>query len=287
MAQSLTDLAYITQNDLLTGYIDALKKTDQLTAALVAQAGVTDRPAIVFNKLASVPTPVYADCSTSFSSQSISASNVTVNLLTMAVQFNVCDIGTNLYNSFTDILAAETAGALEGMSHKILAGVVGSGNGSSAIYGLDSVDANTVACAVSASPDVGDFDALIDAVKAKDGGMVFAGSPLVVRKMVKELRSEAAMQWQELAGTTLNVPSYRGYSIVAAEGLDDTKLFAFSPQGYRLWFGTRADQNVGGVFGFQQLGESQSKMEKLFRIYAHIAGVSLNPLGIASLTGVV
>jgi hypothetical protein len=286
MAQSLSDLAYTTQSDLLAGFIDTLLKTDQLTAALVAQAGVTDRYSITFNRLASVPEPVYADCSTSLSSQSISGANVSVNLLTLAVQYNVCDIGQNLYSSFTDVLAAETQGALEGMSHKILAGVVGSGNGSTAIYGLDSVDTNTVACAVSGSPDVSDFDALIDAVKVKEAGQVFAGSPAAVRKMVKELRSEASMQWQELAGTTLNVPSYRGYPIVAAEGLDDSKLFFFGPQGYRLWFGNREDQSVGGVFGWQQLGESQTKLEKLYRIYTHIAGVSLNPKAIASLTNV-
>jgi hypothetical protein len=287
MARTVAELAYTTQNDLLSGFINSLLKTDQLTAALIANAAVTDRPAIQWNKLASVPTPVYADCTTELTSQAISGTPMTVNLLTMAVQFNACQIGQNLYSSFTDVLASEVEGALIGMSHKILAGAVGSGNGSTAIYGLDSVDVNTVACAVSASPDVSDFDALLDAVKDKNGGVVIAGSPLVVRKVVKELRSEAAMQWQELAGTTLNTPSYRGYNIVSAEGLDDTKLFAFSPAGYKLFMGTKEDQEIGGLFGFQDLGNSQTKLEKLYRIYCHIAGVSLNPQGIASLTGVV
>jgi hypothetical protein len=283
MARTLAELADTTQDLLLAGMINDLRKVDQLTAALIANARVTDRPSITFNRLASVPTPVVADCTTEFTSQALSGNNYSVDLLTYAVQFNACTIGQNLYSSFEDVVNAELNAALQGMSHKMLAGAVGSGNGSTDIYGLGSFAANTVNCAVSGTADVGDFDALIDAVKVKEAGQIFVGSPLAVRKMVKELRSEAAMAWQELAGTALNTPSYRGYNIVAAEGLSDSKVYFFGPSGYSLFFGERQDQSVGGIFGFQDLGISQTKMESIYRLYAHIAGVSLNPQGLAVL----
>lgn len=286
MSRTLLELADTTQDLLLAGMINDLLKVDQLTAALIAQAKTTDRPTIKFNRLASVPTPVVASCTTEFTSQALSGNAYSVDLLTYAVQFNACTIGQNLYSSFDDVVNAELVAAIQGMSHKMLAGAVGAGNGSSDIYGLGSFAANTVNCAVSGAADVGDFDALIDAVKVKEAGQIFVGSPLAVRKMVKELRSEAAMAWQELAGTALNTPSYRGYNIVAAEGLSDSKVYFFGPSGYSLWFGERADQSVGGVFGFQDLGVSQTKMESIYRLYAHIAGISLNPQGLAVLNNI-
>lgn len=283
MSRTVVELANTTQDQLLAGMINDLLKTDQLTAALVANARITDRPTIKFNRLASVPTPVVASCTTTFTSQAISGNAYSVDLLTYAVQFNACTIGQNLYSSFDDVVAAELNGALQGMSHKILAGAVGAGNGSTDIFGLGSFAANQVSCATSGTLDVSDVDALIDAVKVKEAGQIFVGSPLAVRKLVKELRSEASMAWQELAGTALNTPAYRGYNIVAAEGLSDSKVYFFGPSGYGLWMGEKQDQSVGGIFGLQDLGVSQSKMESIYRLYAHIAGVSLNPQGLAVL----
>lgn len=284
MARSLTELKNTTQDDLFAGFIDTLLKTDELTAALIANAGVTDRPSLKFNRLASVPTPVYADCDTTFTSQQISGGPVTVDLLTMAVQFNVCQVGQNLYSSYTDVVASEVEGALKGMSHKILAGAIGSGNGSSAIYGIDSLATNTFAKA-GASVDVGDLDRLIDEVKDKNDRCFFVGAPATVRAVLAEVRSEASMQYQELAGTTLRTPSYMGYNMLKAEGATANSLYFVNPDsGYKLWFGNTEDTPIGGIFALQDLGNSQTKLEKLWRIYCHIAGVSLNPLGIAELT---
>ena len=284
--RTLSDLANTTQDALLAGIIDTLKVKDQLTAALIANARVTDRPGLTFNRSASNPTPVVADCSTTFTTQSISANNYSVDLLTYAVQFGACSIGQNLYSSFDDVLAREMDGALKGMSDKIRVGATGNGNGSTDIYGLGSFAANEVTCAVSGSPDVSDLDAMIDSHLAGDAAPIFAGSPAVIRKIVKELRSEASMQWGELAGTALNTPTYRGINLVTATGLDATKLYLFSPAGYALWFGEKQDQDVGGIFGMQNLGTSQTKMEQLYRLYAHLAGVSENPQGLVVLKNV-
>jgi len=284
MARSLTELADTTNDDLFAGFIDSLLKTDEFTASLVANAGLTDRPSIKFNRLAALPTPVYADCSTSLTSQAISGSPVTVDLLTMAVQFNVCDIGQNLYSSFTDVLASEVEGAIKGMSHKILADSVGSGNGSTAIYGLDSVASNSFTAAVSGAVDLADLDKLIDEVKSKSPAAVFVAAPATVRKVVAKLRSAGGLMVQELMGTTFQTPAYAGYNILKAEGVAANTLYFVDPSGYQLYFGTSADQKIGTVFNMQSLGESQTKLEKLYRIYAHIAGVSLNPQGIAELT---
>lgn len=288
MARTLLELADTTQDQLFAGFVDTLLKTDEITAALVAQSLVTDRPSIKFNRLASVPTPVYADCSTSFSNQAISGSPVTVDLLTLAVQYNVCDIGQNLYSSFTDVLASETQGAIKGMSHKILEGVVGAGNGSSAIIGLDSAATNSFACATSGAVDVSDLDRMIDEVKDRDESSFFVGAPATVRKVLAELRSESGgMDYQTLAGTSMRVPQYMGYSILKAEGAATGKLWLVSKSGYQMYFGASEDQSIGGIFNLQNLGNSQSKLEKLFRIYAHIAAVNVNPLGICELTQVI
>jgi hypothetical protein len=280
MARSLVELADMTQSELLSGFVDTLLKTDEVTAAILANAAITDRPNVKFNRLLAVPTPVYANCDTSFSNQQISGSPVTVDLLTMAVQYNVCDIGQNLFSSFTDTLASETEGALKGLSQKILEGITGSGNGSSAIIGIDSAATQTMTCAVSGAIDVGDLDAMIDLCKTKDESTFFAGSPAVVRKVLAELRSESTLSYQELAGTTMRVPSYMGYPVLKAEGFAAGKLFLVSKAGYQVWLGSSPEMNVGGIFHMQNLGESQTKLEKLFRIYTHIAAANVNPLGL-------
>jgi hypothetical protein len=287
MARSLAELANTTNDELFAGIVDSLLKIDEVTAALVANAGVTDRPTIKYNRLASVPTPVYADCSTTFTSQAISGSAVSVDLLTLAVQFNVCDIGQNLYSSYTDVVASELQGALKGMSEKLGTDAVGNGNGSSAIYGLNSVATNSFAIA-GGSVDVGDLDRLIDEVKDKSDRCFFVGAPATVRKVVAELRAESGgMDYQTLAGTAFRTPAYMGYNLLKHEDVTSGALYFVNPDtGYKLYFGEKADQNVANIFGLQELGHSQTKMEKLWRLYAHIAGVSVNPQGIAELTGI-
>ena len=288
MARTLAELVETTQSDLMAGMYDTLIKTDEFTAALVSQAGVTDRPTIKFNRLLAVPSPVYADCSTEFSNQQISGAPVSVDLLTLAVQGSVCTVGQNLYSSFTDVMASEVAGALEGMSHKILADAVGSGNGSTAIYGLDSIATNTFACGVSGAVDVGDLDRMIDEVKDRANDCYFVGAPATIRKVLAELRAESTLTYGELAGTQFRTPQYMGYNILKAEGAGAGKLWFVNPRtGYKLFFGTSEDQPIGGVFNLQDLGVSQTKLEKMFRIYAHMAAVNLNPLGIAELSQII
>ena len=87
--RTLAELVETTQSDLLGGIINDLLKTDQLTAALLANARMTDRPTIKFNRLMSLPTPVVADCTTQFTSQQISASPYSVDLLTYGVRLYV------------------------------------------------------------------------------------------------------------------------------------------------------------------------------------------------------
>lgn len=287
MSRSLIELADTTQEQLLSGFVDTLIKTNEVTAAILAQAVITDRAQIKFNRLMSVPTPVYANCSTEFANQNISGSPVTVDLLTMAVQYNVCDIGQNLYSSFNDVLANETQGALKGLSDKILEGITGSGNGSSSIIGLDSAATQTMTCAVSGAIDVGDLDAALDMCKTKDEGTFFAGNPATVRKVLAELRAESTLSYQDLAGTTMKVPSYMGVPVLKAEGFATGKLFLVSKAGYQVWLGSSPEMNVGGIFHMQNLGESQTKLEKLFRLYCHIAAANVNPLGLVEIGQVI
>lgn len=288
MARSLAELAYSTQDDLLAGFYDTLIKNDQVVAALISNAAVTDRPTISYNQLMSLGTPVYADCSTEFTSQNISGSNVTVNLLTLAEQFDVCTIGQNLYSSFTDVTQSEVAGAVKAMGNKIGYDAVRSGNGSSAILGMGSVVTAAQTISANASFGLEDLDYLMDTVLDKSGPMAFIGSPAAVRAVVRELRSASALDVMQLMGTTFNVPSYLGVPLLKSENVaTSTDLFLVNlDTGYKIFLGSNPEQTVGGIFGLQDLGNSQTKLAKLWRIYAHVAGVSLNTKGIAKLSGV-
>jgi hypothetical protein len=287
MARSLTELVNTTQDQLLPGFVDALLKHDEVTAAFVAAAGVTDRPSITYNRLASVPTPVYADCNTNFTSQNISGSKFTESLLTLAVQFDVCKIGQNLYSSYTDVVGSEVAGALKGLNEKIANDIVQGGNGSTAIKGIETFATNSFAIA-GGSVDVGDLDRLIDEVKDKGSRNVFIGAPATVRKVVAELRAESGgMDYQTLAGTALRTPQYMGYNLLKSEFVDSGKLYFVNPEtGYRLMFGEKEDQEIGGIFALESLGKSQTQMKELWRVYCHVAGIGLNPQALAVLTGI-
>jgi hypothetical protein len=173
------------------------------------------------------------------------------------------------------------------MSEKIANDAVQGGNGSTAIAGIETAATNSFAIA-GGSVDVGDLDKLIDEVVAKNDRCFFVGAPATVRKVVAELRAESGgMDYATLAGTAFRTPTYMGYNILKTQFADAGKLYFVNPDvGYKLYFGTSEDQPIGSVFNMQDLGPSQTKLENLWRLYAHVAGVSLNPQGVAVLTGV-
>lgn len=288
MARSLTELMNLTQPDLLVGIIDALKKNDELSTLLFANAGITDRYQIQFNRLASVPTPVVADCSTVLSSQNISAAPFTVNLLTKTSQFDVCEIGQNLYSSFTDVFQSELLGAIKGFSHNIAEEAVGSGDGTTALFGLGSNVSVAQTISAGGAFTLDDLDLLIDTVSDKGPNMAFIGAPAAVRAITRELRNGSALNVSQLMDSTFEVPKYMSKPIIKSDDVPAGVVYLVNlDTGYKLYLGNNPEQKVGGIFGLMDLGPSQTKLSHLWRLVAHINGVTLNQKGIARMNGVV
>ena len=280
--RSLADLADTTQDELLSGIIDSLKKNDEFTAALIANAKVTDRPTIKGNRLASAGTPVYADCSTSLTSEAISSDPFTYDLMTLVRQFDVCSIGQNLYSSFDNVVARELAGALKSMSEKIADDAIG-GNGTTEISGLETQITNTFNRA-GASLDMGDIDRLMDEVLSRGPNMVIVGAPATVRAVLAELRSESGgMTYDVLAGTAMKVPTYLGTPILRNQFVTANYLHLVNLDDFTLYVGNNEDMNVGGVFSLQSIGDLESSLAKRWRVYCHLATVLANTQGAATL----
>ena len=281
--RSLADLADLTQDELLTGLINELKAYDQLTAALIANAQVTDRPTIKGNRLASVGTPVYADCSTSLTSEAISSDPFTYDLMTLVKSFDVCTTAQNLYSTFDDVLQSELRGAIQAMSLKIAEDAI-TGNGTTEISGLETQITNTFNRA-GASLDMGDIDRLMDEVSAHASpNVVLVGAPATVRAVLAELRAESGgMTYDVLAGTEMKVPSYLGTKILRSEYVTANYLHAVDLNSFQLFIGQAEDMNVGGIFALQDVGALESSLAKRWRIYCHLAAVLKNRKAVATL----
>jgi hypothetical protein len=286
MARTLAQLADTTTDMLISGFYNQLIKIDEFTAALISRAELTDKPNVKFNRKVANPTASYFDCSTSYTFGNISGSPVTVALQNIGVPFSTCIIGQNLYSSFSSVLQNETEGAMDGLGLKIAAEAAGSGNGSTAIYGLGSVVAASQTISAGGSFSTDDLDVLIDTCKVKTDA-VMVGHPATVRAVVSKLKAESALDFGVLSGTTLRTPMYQGYNVLRNENVaNDGSLYMVDlNQGYKLFMG-ESGGNIGGIWQLDDLGLSQSKPEHLFHLYCHIAGVSLNQLAISKLNGV-
>ena len=280
--RSLSDLANTTQDELLVGIIDALKKNDEFTAALVSMAEVTDRPTIKGNRLASAGTPVYADCDTTITSEAISASPFSYDLMTLVRQFDCCTTGQNLYGSFTNVVASELEGALKSLSEKIADDAM-AGNGTTEIAGLETQITNSFNRA-GASLDLSDVDRLFDEVLSRGPNMVMVGAPATVRTVLAEIRSEAGgLTYDTLAGTAMKVPTYLGVPVLRNQFATANYLHLVNMDDFKLYFGESEDANVGGIFSLQDIGALESKLAKRWRVYAHLASVLKNTQGAATL----
>lgn len=283
--RSLADLAETTQDELLPGIVDVLKKNDEVTAALIANARVTDRPTIAFNRLADAGSASYVGCDDTITSVALSSANVSYDLKTLVRQFDVCSTGQNLYSSTTDVVASELQNAIKVLSERIAEDAIEGSAGSGEITGLANQVTNTFAIAGS-SVDVSDLDRLYDEVLSRGPNMAFIGAPATVRAVLAELRSESGgMEYQTLAGTEMRVPSYLGIPILRNQ-FATGELHLVNLDDFVLYFGESEDMNVGGVFNLQEVGALESKLARRWRIYAHLAAVLIDTQGAASLTGI-
>lgn len=279
--RSLADLANTTQDELLVGIIDVLKKNDEWSAALIGNAVVTDRPSIKGNRLADAGGADYIDCNTTITSEAISASPFTYDLQTILRQFDVCVTGQNLYSSFTDVVGSELNGALKAISEKIAEDAM-IGNGTTAIAGLSNEVTNAFGTA-GASLDVGDLDRLYDEVLSREN-LVYVGAPAAIRAALAEIRSEAGgLDYGTLAGTELRVPQYLGIPMVRTQFAPDDKIYLVDMNQFRLFVGESVDANIGGVFSLVDVGVVQNKHARRWRVYGQFASVLLDTQGAAEL----
>jgi hypothetical protein len=283
--RSLAELVNLTQDDLQVGIFDNLKKLDNFTAILLANAGVTDRPTIKWNRLASVPAAVVADCSTTLTSEAISASPFTADLFTIVRQFDACTIGAGLYSTYTDVVESEVQGALKSINEKIANDAL-QGNGSTSFNGIENYTTNSFAIAGS-TLDLSDMDKLLDEVKGGPN-KVFVGAPAAIRALRREIREAGAGSTAaEIAGRM--IPTYENVPYVASEFVDAGKIHLVDlDEGFKIVFGTTYDPALnGGAFALEDLGSSKTKLAKEWRLYAHVAGWSATSQGLAVLTGAV
>lgn len=284
--RSLASLADTTQDELLPGIIDSLLKNDEFTAAMVANAAVTDRPTVKGNRLTSTGTAAYVGADDAITPEAIETSPFSYDLLTLNRSFSVAVTGQNVYSSFTDVTAAEVEGAIKGIGEKIANdAMVGTTIGGT-LSGLEEQCTNTFAIS-GAGFDLVDTDRLYDEVLSRGSRMAYVGKPGVIRTVLKKLRSAGGITYDVLAGTQLRVPNYLGIPLLRNQWAPDETLFLVNLEEFKLWVGESEDMNVGGVFSLLPVGAMEARLRKLWHMYVNVAAVLHNTQGAAALIGVV
>jgi hypothetical protein len=276
-----------TQPELFAGIIDNLLRNDEVTAYMVAKAGVTDRPVIKLNRLNSIPAAVTVQAGDTITSVVASVSASTFNYETIVRQFEIAQIGANLYDSFTDQLAEETRFAVKSLGETIAQRIF-SGDGVTQANGIDSMVQNINAQA-GATLSIADIDVLNDLVLNKSPDDFYVGTPTVVRAILRQFRKESIfITYDDIAGTKLKAPTYMGHPILKSQWATGGRLYRVNPNmGFQLVLGNYTDENKVGPFGLQAVGASEFRLAKIYRLYAHIFGISQSTQGIGCITGVV
>ena len=280
--RTLAELADTTQDELLPGIIDVLKKNDEWTASLITSARLTDRPTIKGNRLASAGTAEYIDCDSTITSVAVSGSPFEYDLETIMRQFDVCKTGQNLYSSFTDVVATELAGAVKAVGELIAQDSM-VGDGSDKLAGLATQVTNKFN-KEGASLDVGDIDRLYDEALSRSN-LVYVGAPATIRSALAEIRDTAGgLTYDTLAGTQLRVPSYLGIPMLRNHNCDANKLYLVDMDQFVMFVGEADGNNIGGVFTLEDVGIVQNKHANRWRVYTQAATVLLDTQAAAELT---
>ena len=282
--RTVAQLRDTTTEEMLAGLIDAVRYNDEFTAILVANAMITDKPQIKLNRVASRSAASVVGCDDSITSVAVSGSAVTFDYDTLVSQFEVCKTGQNLYSSYTDVVESELAEASKRISRAIANNCI---QGGTSMTGIEGAGGASTAIA-GGSLDLSDLDVLFDSVLAKSPNMVLVAAPNARRAILRELRqASGGLTYDVLAGTAFKVPSYLGVPIVVSEFADSGKAHLVNlDEGYKLAFGDFSDNNYG-IFGLQNVGPMETKLRDMYRLYAHVFGVAMNPQGTGTLTGIV
>lgn len=279
--RSLSDLRNTTTEQMIPGLIDAIRYNDQLTALMVGNSFVTDRPQIKLNRIASRSAAPIVAAGGTITSVALSANAATFDFDTIVSQFEVASQGNNQYSSFTDVVASEMVEAAKAISLTIATNIFTNGTNT---VSLTNQNINSAAVATSGALKLADLDNLSDLVLSKSANMAFIGRPAVVNAVVRELRSTAGgLQYSDLAGTTFTVPQYLGIPLVKSQFAPAGELYLVNMDDYKIGFGTYADMQYG-PFGYQEIGNVEARLAKLYRLYASVFSVLFNTAGAGKLT---
>jgi hypothetical protein len=283
--RSLANLATQTQEALFPALIDVLKVQDEALDMLIADALVTDRLTIKFARAADEGTAGYVACDDAITTSATSANSVSYDLRTINKSFSVCLPGQDLGASFVDPTEIEMQSAMKAIGKLIGDDAINGVYASNEIAGLNEQVVTTVAAA-SASDLLPKLDEAYDVTLSR-GNLAWIMAPAAARAVELDLRSAAGgLTYDVLAGTTRNVPQYRGIPIVRSAWVPANTGYLVDREQFKLVFG--ASENAGaGIFNFADAGVMESRLRKIMHVYVNVQAALFNTQGATKITGLV
>jgi hypothetical protein len=287
--RTLAEAAALTQDELLRGVATALITANE-TLAFV-DIIPTDRPSITLNRESAIGSAQVAGCDTELVSESGETIPADFPMRTYIRQFEVCRTVRGLASTFIDQLALDTRLAAKGAGYKIAMDLISGLNANTEVIGWASQTiAGQSVAQVGGSLDLSDLDAAWDRCLVKGAKMAWVGNAATRRAVVRELRANSALQYQELAGTTFTVPQYMGAPVLRNDNVPAGVLYLVNmsaeDEGYGLFMANTQGEEMEGLFGLIDVGWVKDKDRKSYRLVTDIAGVLQSPLAIARITGV-
>lgn len=285
--RTLSDALNQTQDQLLAGLVKKYLTTNEYLAW--AEPVITDRPYIKFNRVVDYGAVQKGiDCNTSFASEAISAAPVTVSLVKYGRQFEVCEDVENLAGTFVMQTQEELLGAMTALSNELATDAI-DGNGSGEIHGLNSLVTSSVPA--SGVGGVGNIEALWyleDAVKAKSGKMAYICNSTTKRKIMRVISDNSQIPYTDLQNGLFTVPLFNGKPILVNDTCTTGDVFLINgdnAEGVFPVIGQNSGQNIGGLFGMKDIGYSQTKDTRLFRLTGNFGHIAKSTQALARITG--
>jgi hypothetical protein len=297
---SPTEAAKLTQNDLQIGVTEAVITTDQ--SLQYADAFVTDRPVIDFNYEATLPAGGFIGHDDNVSDGAATFTNVTRSLRTLMTQVTVPLKVESLYSSFAQQSGVQIIKSAKGLGQTFSDNLVTGDNNAGSSNEIEGWA--TMMTGISATQSISAngllslemVDQLLDEkLLLKTGKVAFVCNSKVKSKMNSLLRAAGGLTYETLAGTNLNVPSYRGVPILQNDYITGTSgntgvLYAVNfdrENGVGLAFGraSAGPENMAGagVFSVQRVGIHQSKNQVIYRVGCEVAQFLRSPKSLANI----
>lgn len=274
-----------TFDEIQQGLVQKYLTVNELTAWM--DTIVTDRPAIRVNRVLDVGSvQAGMDCNTSFTSYSLSAASYSFPLIKYGRQFEVCADIEEMGSTFVDQMAEESINAVAALTEKIGQDTAGSGNGSSAVFGLGTLVTNSFAVSTSGALALNDLWKLKDEVRAKSGKMAYITNSATRRSILNKIAAASLPGSVELKGSSFTVPTFDGMPILAHDSISNGTCYLVNGSVDNGLFFAIGQNSQAGLFQIDEVGKSQTKDTMIYRIKTNIASVLKSTQAIAALTGI-